>query len=852
MHARRALSRVALVRPLKRHYVQPALAQELTSVGTAQDAGPSDYYLRPTTNQPASDTLTTRFSSQDDTHLTALRDMMYIPASKKEINPQHDKAWAAFTGLTDETRSKLPAYMLKRILRHVVPTKKFIQKAFIAKRNASTLSERDTTQVTDFPWEPRLQYVTSYLKALEESEKLQKGRPLEPQERIMEISDYLHILRLFSLTGHIHGAEMVIREMQAVGLPLTDTALELRLAVITTWLSTRKQIYRRFVYEEAKRTHRTVYGIGHKAVVQTQPFFPPDIAALLKDILQAIQNQSAPHYRRFSTDLLLRIAKETGNDQALEKLLKTVYRVDLKYPDADTENFALDSVEKDQRKASTKWSKGLPTNNVDQGTGLSPVPREMNVHTLNTVIARFAEQGDIWKVLQTLDVLSTPIDRIELKSKLDIPGASGLGLISDLGQGITTVIQEDARPQIQEEEAVTLTEALRREAESGETLGFFGKATPVDVTPTEVSIKFPIRPSSDFLSVLPSPFEIQSHMAETPMSSVSRNDMRYYDNDHLTNSKTYDQAIKACAIQAGIARNYVERRRATALGIHFLKVAVRDMMERHNAFLAVWLRMTSLTHDLKDFAKESKLPTELVDADGEETLVARNKTLAKTRVDEMKADQIRAKLRAQMEYPAINIDSWMVLPLYQVIRSAKSNRGERGLSSWITRSLEELDAEVEKVSQYYRQEWQIITGCPFDAENLVRAEAEPIGIIGESVLAKSDSFTSDKKEPLERLPGGTVGSSGSKLPPSFFTSPLASKLNVQWTENPEQRDIWRRLTHKSKRTRQRFDLTKHIKLVRKNLTSLDELLSQEKERRTRLRKKIRERKEEQGTEDGGL
>lgn len=682
-----------------------------------------------------------------------LRSLFYLSDQYRYGKPIYERTWVAFRALSTGTKRQLPVWVYKRILRQILPTPKHI-KAFANEREKRTdLKDEELPHVTAFPWEPRLQYVVSHMKdaqAYQRELKADSGKLSGPgislrseTVQMLDEHDYHFILHSFALTGYLEGTERVFKEMAAAGLHISAKTYDYRLATLTKWLTTRQRVYERFLQASFQQMRPHTYGFGRKAAAQLPPFFPPAIAALLNEMLDSMNEADAIQHRHYTLQRLLRVAKATKNEAALNLILGAGYGFNLKYPDADPGSMGMlvtkmiDREQRDQEWPETGSDVDGSIQPKSMARVLTPaglfsrMKRDIDTHGLNTVVSKYGEEGKLWEMVQAFEVLSQPISGSALPPLMDVPiKIRGKEAEESTGEadGADETGQVESEAEQEEEPPVTLTEAMRREEMSGQRLDFFGRQIPAPEPEDDVSSKVPsfeIRPASSFLPPMPSPFDIISHIESTFTGPPNDNPYKilYSDRAYIPNTTTYRTMIKSAAVEAGTAETTLERDNAIQLGLYLLRTGVSETMARHNAFLDSWRRITVYTKALRDnvLAAGEPVGPNQTEKDSPRQRLSRERG----EVELTKADQLRSALRARTEPPRIAIDAHTVLPLLQALRSVRSTRGD-GSTHWRT-STREVIREIERMAAYYREELAVLVNraSPRERENAVGRETMP-------------------------------------------------------------------------------------------------------------------------------
>jgi hypothetical protein len=854
----------------------------------ARHAGPSNYleasssYIPQNIDREQVDKLFELVTRPND-----LKDLMH----RTDV-PHYDQVWTTLMSLTKETRNQLPVPLLKRVLRQVAPPIAVVQQALVAKRNATNSTESEISSVTEYPWEPRLQLVASILRFIEERDRTSSEGMLKPEERAIVMDDYLFVLRQFALTGHLAGSERVFKEMKDTGIPLPVYIHDTRLMVLTKWLTIRKSIYQRFIKHQAEQEKPHVFGVGQTALSTSMPFFPPDAVELFKQILVSMREDQVV-YRQLTYDLLFRIAKETKNDKAADKILKLAYNVDLAYPDNGLDalrtrmregmgedptggNWELLDDETDGGAIAVERPQQVRRSGLDEGVQEGHGRVRWNKHALNTLVRRFAERGDLKGMLQAFEVFGQSPQEAE---QVGVVGEEAGEIASSLEQATEEQQEQDesTSPAV-EDEPITLTEAMAREEASGQRLDFFGRPThpkPSNEVADNNRPKFPVRPAAEFLPTLPFPLEIETRTKtalEQDPEPVAAADLEYSEKEFLSNTDTYRTLIQACAVQASLATDAEERDFAMTLGVHFLRGAVREMIIRHNAFLAVWVRINAVTADLKMPAPPPPRDDEVDGAPMKKVVALRqvleigdyseDSPLRRPHYHAPAADlhPIRSTLRKRLAQPSLTVAPELVLPLYKVLRSTRNLRSVPSHKRWLQKHFSEVQELGKLARRYGREEWKVLTGKPWEekkeigffgrrrlaARQAARAEEGTIEGMMQSLQEKDErlkegaekekeaSRMQEEEEPAVHFPStktttasGPSVRSGSTLPPAFFSSDLAAELHVPWTWSTSPFSSEPPVLTRGRPEPIRFVLSKHMGILREHGRELERVMEEQ-------------------------
>lgn len=478
---------------------------------------------------------------QSQTTHESLQTLLHLPSSLRTLS-HPNSVWDIYRSLSPRERLLLPSSTLRRVLHQVVPESDVVKKRTAIKMKKASEDELEMARVCVYDWEPRLQDVMGVLeksiaREYEEAEvaSTQTTTVVSSDGGKAPLSDYLFVFQQFSYSGYIVGLERIWKELVLVrGYEMNAKSYSLRLATLSKWLSIRVDIQRRFHADYSSLVDKRAFGSKTKIEARLKPFFPTEIANLLKGILGDLRMNQDPEkekYRRLTMDHLFRAAKESKNDEAFDLILRTGYGVDLRYPGVSVEE--IDDTLIKKKKKSTSTSKSLSsaadssnsgdgqnaalpvldwaqtigdqtirpgltgligstgkTSQQTQGQGLqssaasgsgtsttsaSLVP--FSVNALNTILDKQGVQGEIWKMLTTYDVLAHPsnMERRRVVHRLD-----KFGDFDSIGRFTPNPRprgEESFNERTYEEPPITLSEALKKEEKSGEIIGFFGTKT---------------------------------------------------------------------------------------------------------------------------------------------------------------------------------------------------------------------------------------------------------------------------------------------------------------------------------------------------------------------------------------
>ncbi len=192
------------------------------------------------------------------------------------------------------------------------------------------------------------------------------------------LDDYHYILRQFAAVGHHVGALEVLREISHVGLKKTARTYGLCLMALC---------------------HRLSLPIWH----QNRPLLISEVTKVCTKLLADMWTEGIP-LTGVNVDLALRVFKETMDVEGFERMMKMAYAVDFAYPD---------------RPPLELWEKGSANATSDRIFSSIPKPLPFSTATLNTTIDILGRLGQVSRLVQAFEVLTTP-----LKSSTGVPASS--------------------------------------------------------------------------------------------------------------------------------------------------------------------------------------------------------------------------------------------------------------------------------------------------------------------------------------------------------------------------------------------------------------------------------------------
>lgn len=569
--------------------------------------------------------------------------------------------------------SRMDRPFLARVLRQCVPGPVPIRRILAARTKRTTQEAPSIQAVTVYDWEPRLRDVIGRIEALSAQEAKDGGEGSSSgASHWASPADYEFVFQQFAYSGHLVGSEQLWRQLRSHDVPITKRSSALRLATLAKWLSVRVAIRKRFEATFAPERRKKAFGDGVKiAAAKRRPFFPPEVARLFHEALSEAPKANDPlPFRKLAYDHLLRAAKEAGLEGATTTILRMAYGVDLNWPDVPVAQIdpALLGKLRSAKSADSEWIDLIPESSA---TSSSSAIAPITTHTINTLMHMLVAKGDIWKAVQTLDVLSHPRGKsasmISGRPRRIAAANNHLETIGRFTQNPRPVsaVEEDDEP-------LTLTEALRREEQSGQRLGVFGgKQSTEDLAeaaeaeePVEETPAFPnaIR-FDDFLSPVPTPLQVASEFRSS--------DYVFHLPPYTPNTTTFAVLIEGAArwgASTSTTSSVDLRRDLLELAVQLFNHAAREQAEQRSAYIRAQLNIRAAKSERTD-------------------------------VDEWK----QARLHA-LHSPTISVDGDMLSPIFSAIYMSAFR--EPGSARLVAQLLE----GVEDVLTTLREERQVLFG----------------------------------------------------------------------------------------------------------------------------------------------
>lgn len=756
----------------------------------------------------------------------------------------------------------------------VVPPPSVIKKQWQDKVQKCTGTPASIADATVYPYEYRLQAVISAMRRSERNtvegavgEDVEQDQGSNVMERNNQNSfstnDYVFVLRQFATTGYLAGSEQVIKEIERLGLAVDRKVYEARLATLAQWITTNLDIRRRFwAYQNMSRADERKTGSLAAVLSRARlpglanqgrmpSFFPPEIARLLGDMLYSLRFKDALEYRQSTLNLLLRVAKEIERPEALNAILKAGYGIDLQFPDIPEIGIAVstrvatkkgskkrvkqgeeDWVEQVTRaadSATVESAASASTQTPTDAASTSTVPvdgAEINVHAMNTLVDGLGASGDVWKMLQTFEVLGHPLRsqsardsaaRSEPPATLDSSASPTTTTPEKVVRRTGTVISTAAEHGEDADPPLTLSEALNREESSGERLSFFGLSskTPDDTSSSSLPSFFNqaeyngeldggeagYRRAEEFLSRPAMPTTLQARARDPARVSayeimddhailqvIQDLDPRSR-HSYRSNTTTYQTLIRHSARHAAwkMKEDTTAAYAMYSLGGHFVKDASHEMMNRHNIFLDQWVQIREWALAQRSLVlRDAEAKTSGTDANSAHS-VSNNDTSLRLRLDAIESR--KAWLRSKVYHPSLLVTPDMVRPFIQALRAGKRLEGQR------KRLLAQVVEDVQRCVQYLKEEWEVLTGREWKVETQV-----------------TDTLSKDA------TPGSKSG----------FAVPSSEHNSTSFTSTQAYSPAYLALDHRD--SGRKFQLSKHLSLLRRDIAGLEHVVEEESKR----------------------
>ncbi|KAJ7499105.1 hypothetical protein FB451DRAFT_1204300 [Mycena latifolia] len=270
-----------------------------------------------------------------------------------EIDGNPSRVWANYINLlTYLGYERLPLEIHQQVLRKCAPPSRQLRASIFRRLSAGNFPR------TPHIYEGRFQAVIRNMRA-------SGGQPT--------LDDYNFILEQFAAVGHHFGAMQVYTELTAVGLIPRTKTFGLCLQAIA---------------------HRLTFPV-------TDTDKPRRIAVtrrMVSDLVNAMKSLNIP-FTSVNLDLTMRILKETTDMQSFETLMKWGYGIDLANPDCPPLEYITSSSAPDT-----------------QATAQRPTPQPFSTAALNMTIDTLGRLKDIPRMVQTFEVLTTPLPKQTVSS----------------------------------------------------------------------------------------------------------------------------------------------------------------------------------------------------------------------------------------------------------------------------------------------------------------------------------------------------------------------------------------------------------------------------------------------------
>ncbi|PIL36783.1 hypothetical protein GSI_00473 [Ganoderma sinense ZZ0214-1] len=186
------------------------------------------------------------------------------------------------------------------------------------------------------------------------------------------LEDYHCVLELFAAVGNHKGSMMVLTEIERMELAKNPQTYALCLHTLC---------------------HRLTLPIWHR----DRPVLVDEVTEHCTAILNEMEDKGVP-YTPLHVDLAFRIMKETMGMDAFATLMRNAYGIDLAYPD---------------RSPLAYWGKlrdaAVVAEGQDDLPAKFPAQLPFTIAAFNTALDYLARAGDVSKLVQTFEVMTTPL-----------------------------------------------------------------------------------------------------------------------------------------------------------------------------------------------------------------------------------------------------------------------------------------------------------------------------------------------------------------------------------------------------------------------------------------------------------
>ncbi|KAI0721857.1 hypothetical protein C8T65DRAFT_600430 [Cerioporus squamosus] len=276
--------------------------------------------------------------------------------------PNHNRVWGSYIELLEFFGSaKVPLEVHQSVLRKCAPPAVHVRAVFARKIAEGQRYTEDEL------FESRFQRVIRNIRAAGDTPALE---------------DYHCVLEMFAAVGNYKGSMMVLREIGRVGLVKEPRTYALCLQALC---------------------HRLTLPVWH--------LYRPELVEEVTEHCLNILNEMSSNgvqYASYNVDLAFRILKETMNMDGFTTLLRHAYGVDLAYPDrSPLEYWGQMRV----ASSSTEGQASLPMH--------IPTPLPFTLASFNTALDYLGRAGNISKLVQTFEVITTPLPASTSNSAFD-------------------------------------------------------------------------------------------------------------------------------------------------------------------------------------------------------------------------------------------------------------------------------------------------------------------------------------------------------------------------------------------------------------------------------------------------
>ncbi|KAI0921546.1 hypothetical protein AcV5_000895 [Taiwanofungus camphoratus] len=304
---------------------------------------------------PNSDVWNVTLNSTDPKDIVLSHKFRQLKDTLAQTTPHPNRVWGRYIDMLNFLGfEKLPLDIHQSVLRKCTPSAAELR-VFIATRSVEGVRRRDHQEAHIYEY--RFQAII---------------RNIRSSGWTPDIDDYHFILEQFAAAGHHQGSMHVLEEITLLGLP-----------------------------KSAKTYGLCLQALCHRLTLPCRKVLRPqlvsDVTRLCLRLVNEMNARNVP-FTSVNVDLVIRILKETSNLEGFQNLMKVAYGIDLSYPDRPP----LEHWDRDNDRVANFIISGGPTARF-------PDPLPFSTDALNTTIDMLGRLGNVSKLIQTFEVLTTPL-----------------------------------------------------------------------------------------------------------------------------------------------------------------------------------------------------------------------------------------------------------------------------------------------------------------------------------------------------------------------------------------------------------------------------------------------------------